>query len=85
MEYKCPFCGENLKDFLEEVLIVTVRRTSKIIGIEYETEDGEVLFDYEGIPIEDDQDVDSPVYYQCGFCGYEVNKATVVEVLKDGC
>ena len=42
------------------------------------------MFDYDGIPIEDDQDVDSPVYYQCGFCGYEVNKATVVEVLKNG-
>jgi DNA-directed RNA polymerase subunit RPC12/RpoP len=84
MEYKCPECGEPLIDFLEEVVVVTVLRTSRIIGIEYEAEDGEVLFDYEGMPNEDDQDVDSPVYYQCGYCGHEINKATVVEVLKNG-
>jgi len=39
------------------------------------------LFDYEGNYLEDDQDVDTPVYYQCGYCGYEINKQTVVEVL----
>lgn len=80
-EYKCPECGEILKEFLEEVMVVTVLRTSRIIGIEYEAEDGEVLFDYEGNYLEDDQDVDTPVYYQCGYCGYEINKQTVVEVL----
>lgn len=79
--YKCPECGEPLIEWLEEVLVVTVLRTSRIIGIEYEAPDGEVLFDYEGNYLEDDQDVDTPVYYQCGYCGYEINKETVVEVL----
>jgi len=80
-EYKCPECHEPLIEWLEEVLVVTVLRTSRIIGIEYEAPDGEVLFDYEGNYLEDDQDVDTPVYYQCGYCGYEINKQTVVEVL----
>jgi DNA-directed RNA polymerase subunit RPC12/RpoP len=84
-EYKCPDCGESLLQNLEEVLTVTVLRTSRIIGIEYESEDGEVLFDYDAMPNEDDVDCDTPVIYQCGFCGYEINKQTVVEVLKHGC
>ena len=91
--YKCYNCKEPLINNLEEVLTVTVLRTSRIIGIEYEAkvgidyeaEDGEVCFDYEGIPNGDDVDCDTPVTYQCGFCGYEINKQTVMEVLKHGC
>jgi DNA-directed RNA polymerase subunit RPC12/RpoP len=83
-EYKCKGCGEPLIDNLEEVLTVTVLRTSRITGIEYEAEDGEVLFDYDAMPNEDDVDCDMPVTYQCGFCGREINKQTVVEVLKHG-
>ena len=79
--YKCPECHEPLIENLTEVAIVTIRRTSYIVGIEYEAPDGEVLFDYDSIPNEDDLDCDTPVYYQCGYCGYEINKATVVEVL----
>lgn len=82
--YKCYSCKEPLYQNLEEVLTVTVVRTSRIIGIEYESEDGEVLFDYDAMPNEDDVDCDMPATYQCGFCGYEINKATVVEVLKHG-
>jgi hypothetical protein len=80
----CPECGEPLYYNLEEVLVVTVLRISKITGIEYEGEGGEVLFDYAGNPIEDDQDVDTPVYYQCGYCGEEIDKATMIKVLHAG-
>jgi len=81
IEYKCKGCGEPLLPNLEEVLTVTVLRYSKIIGIEYEAEDGEVCFEYAASPDEEDVDCDTPVDYMCGFCGYHINKATVMEVL----
>ena len=78
-------CGEPLIQNLEEVLTVTAIRTSRICGIEYEAEDGEILFDYDASSIvEEDADCDTPAFYQCGFCGKEYSKATVVEVLKEG-
>jgi hypothetical protein len=80
---KCPECESDLIETVEEVLTVTIRRASGITGIQYLTEDGEVLFDYDDIPVEDDLDeTDIPVYYECGFCGKEIDKATIVELFK---
>jgi hypothetical protein len=81
IKYVCPGCNEPLLNNLEEQLTVTVLRVSRIVGIEYEAEDGEICFDYDALPNEYDVDCDTPVIYQCGFCGYEINKQTVVEVL----
>jgi DNA-directed RNA polymerase subunit RPC12/RpoP len=80
-EYKCPSCKEPLIENLEEVATVTVIRSTQVVGIEWESEDGEVLFDYIYPSDETDLDIDTPIEYRCGYCGYYLNKATVVEVL----
>lgn len=84
MEHKCPGCNEPLLNNLEEQLTVTVLRTSRIIGIEYESPEGEICFDYDALPNEDDLDCDTPVDYRCASCGYYLTKETVLEVLKNG-
>jgi hypothetical protein len=82
---KCRMCEKPLIDYLEEVLTVTIQRITRIHSIEWESDDGEVLFDYDPDScIEEDLDCDTPATYQCGYCGEEYHKRTVVEILKKG-